>query len=141
MITSSHRRRRWVLPVTALAAVLIFGVGATFYLLPRDLTVSGTLELASVRDVDTSGTSCRGTGGFGDIREGAQVVVTDPAGATLALGSLGVGVAKAASACVFPLAVTVPAGRKIYGVEVSHHGRVQYEESALSVPLKLELGP
>ena len=77
-----------------------------------------------------SGTgSCTGSGGFSDIHVGAQVVVTDAAGAVIAVTELGEGVVLDKE-CFFGFrAVAVPLGRGFYGVEVTHRGRVQFSES------------
>ena len=133
------RRRRWLLP--AIAAVILLAAGAAAYVLwPRDITVTGSLSLVSGRGVDTSGSSCRGTDGYDDLREGAQVVVTDPAGVTLAVTQLGVGESKDSTTCTFPFTVKVRAGRGIYGIEVSHRKMVYYTEAELAGPVQLSIG-
>lgn len=108
-----------------------------------------TLDLPDfVWDDDSS--TCVGTGGYDDIHVGAQTVVTDAAGTTIAVGSivddipqvgdLIDGTARATS-CVFRFRVQdVPADKGFYGVEVSHRGRLQYPEAEASKELTLTLG-
>jgi len=61
---------------------------------------------------------------FDDVKEGAQIVVTSTTGETLALGTLGAGVAAGTSAadytCEFPFTVSsVPGGQTFYGIKVA----------------------
>jgi hypothetical protein len=85
--------------------------------------------------------TCRGGGGFDDLREGTQVVVTDAAGKTIALGQLGAGSWKRNVGCIFLFTVPdVPAGEKFYGLEISHRGRVQYTAAQLAAPVELSIG-
>jgi hypothetical protein len=93
---------------------------------------------------------CAGKDGYGDMKVGAQAVVTDAAGATLALGSIveaepqitdpaddGSSIAEG---CKLRFRVlSVPAGQKFYGVEVSHRGRLQYTEAEARQELTLTL--
>jgi len=160
-LTSPHpapARRRgiasWVWAVIGGAAVLvILGGAAAVWLLLRDdgtspsspaastVTVSGslTLDLGSgnftwVGDGDTS---CSGRRGYEDVRSGAQITITNPDGKVLALGRLGYGRARGtedgyADDCYFTFEVKdVPAGHGIYGVEISHRGRIQVKEAEL----------
>lgn len=161
--TPTRRRRpRWLLPAAA-AAVLLAG-GAAVYVLSDEesaatsspkptstaaaRTVVGTLTL---NDSDgftfASDSGCNGTGGYDEIRAGAQVVITDGAGTTVALGQLGSGQmdgtfnSSTAEMCKFNFAVpAVPTGKGFYGVEIAHRGRVQYPEQQLFGALALTLG-
>lgn len=85
--------------------------------------------------------TCVTGGGYDDIREGAQVVVTDAAGKTIALGQLGAGSWKRGVGCIFLFTVAdIPAGEKFYGIEVSHRGKVQYTAAQMSAPIELSIG-
>jgi len=109
---------------------------------PDDFTAHGTMQLISASNVANPGgdSGCYGTGGYSDLRPGAQVVVADADGKTLAIGELGVG-SGAAVACVLPFTVTgVPAGKKFYGVSVSHRGTVQFTEAELKAGASLTIG-
>lgn len=160
--TSSRRP----LLFAALAALLLAVAGAGGYLVLRDggddskpapvaatsapaaKVVTGTLTLTDEDGIDwSSSAGCFGTGGYDDVRSGAQVVITDPAGKTVALGKLDQGVldgtvpGRTADLCKFTFAVTgVPTGHGFYGVEVAHRGRVQYPEQQLFAALSLTLG-
>lgn len=154
------RRRAAVVAVVALAVAAVIAVGVAAWLIgaqaqptaeapqpqPTTRTIAGQLQLGRGDFMWYSSTrTCAGRGGFGDIREGTQVVVTDEAGTTIALGRLrdsspyveaGVGIT-----CTFHFAIhDVPSGKKFYGVEISHRGRVQYTEDQLGAPLRLNLG-
>lgn len=114
---------------------------------PLPFTVHGTLSLNEGGSQNgEDGEPCvMLSGGYDDIREGAQVVVSDEAGATIALGRLGSGVFRrrddGSKGCDFPFAVEqVPPGHGFYGVEVSHRGRLQYTAEQARRPLELELG-
>lgn len=66
---------------------------------PRDSTlhtISGKIVLTGSigftnHEIDASGTTCSGAGGYSDIHPGADVIVQDGAGTTIALGRLGEG--------------------------------------------------
>lgn len=79
------------------------------------------------------GKPCVAGGGYADIN-GAQVVVTDPAGKTIATSQLpSSGILRDANGfmCEFAFSVDVPGGHDFYGIEVSHRGRLQYSEGQL----------
>lgn len=107
-------------------------------LAPISTFVSGTLTLH--QGTGKRGTPCYGEGGYGDIGVGTQVIVTDAASATVALGRLDEGARDVAGDCVFPFSLMVPTGPRIYGIEVAHRGRVQFEAEALRQPVSLTLG-
>jgi len=122
---------------------------------PTTLTVSGSLALRGRIDfigtgngdilIDAQG-NCQGEGGFNDIKAGAQVVVSDASGKTLALGSLAPGMYDTNATgidipCTFPFTVTgVPSGQSFYGVEIEHRGKQQYTAAQLASPVTLTLG-
>lgn len=139
----------WLACAVAAAAVL---AGGGVYLLVRPssepatastaagaqtFSATGTMQLIDVYGRWPAGQSCRGQGGYKDIAGGTTVSVTDAAGKTVALGTLSAGTVVETPAgfnvCEFNLVVTgIPAGGGFYGVEVSHRGRVQYDEKTLS---------
>lgn len=165
--TTARTRPRRTILFAALGAVLLALAGAGgWYLVQRDngddskpvavaatsapaaRVVTGTLTLTDEDGIDwSSSAGCFGTGGYDDIRGGVQVVITDPAGGTVALGKLDQGKldgtvpGQTADLCKFTFAIQgVPAGKGFYGVEVSHRGRVQYPERQLFGALALTLG-
>ncbi|MER7131358.1 hypothetical protein [Streptosporangium saharense] len=113
---------------------------------PVPLTVGGTMSVPGsslIGGLDSNPKPCVTTGGYSDIREGAQVVITDEASKTIALGSLEAGKpdSQNPARCVFPFSVqNVPAGRPFYGIEVSHRGRLQYTAEQIAMSLQLTLG-
>lgn len=151
-----RRRPGWLVPAIIGGAVavvlLVAAVGALFWTLgQRDaqapaagapsaaatFPVRGSLQLDAPRGLAV-GDECNGSGGYRDIRSGAQVTVTDGTGAVLALGQLTMGVVSShpvisgGKVCAFSFTVdSVPTGKGIYGIEVSHRGVVRFEEAAL----------
>mgnify|MGYP001562051118 CR=1 FL=1 len=105
---------------------------------PTSIFVSGTLSLH--QGLGGRGVECTGHGGYDDISAGAQVIVTDAASKTVAVGELDPGARDGEGVCVFPFSLMVPTGETIYGIEVSHRGRVQYQAGQLKQPLSLTLG-
>jgi hypothetical protein len=97
---------------------------------PGTISVFGTLTLTS-GFANLDGQRCAGRGGFDDVHEGAQVVLTDASGTTLAVGALLPGLIQS-DGCVFAFAIqNVPSGKGFYGVTVSHRGTLQYSEDRL----------
>lgn len=89
--------------------------------------------------VENYGGDCVGTGGYDDIRGGAQVVVRGPSGDKIALGHLDAGEPRSSVECVFPFTVEdIPIINGIYSVEVSHRGEVSFtQDDAQSLDLTL----
>lgn len=105
----------------------------------QTMVVSGTMALDDGFGVKDA--PCSGDGGYSDIREGAQVVITDASSATLAVGALRSGRRNSTGDCEFPFTVGgVPTGHQFYGIEISHRGRLQYPAAKLKTPLQLSLG-
>lgn len=142
------------LAAVAVALVLAVGIGGILYVRhggesplaavkgaagPSPYRVTGSVTLP--RGYDGLST-CAGNGGYQDIHEGAQVVISDSAGATIALGRLDAGSASGGRGCVLPFSVpNVPAGKGFYGIEVSHRGILRYEEHDISTrEIELSLG-
>lgn len=114
----------------ALAACLVLGGGR--------FDITGSVSIPS-SGANFSGSICSSKGGFIDIREGAQVVVSDASSTTIAIGTLGRGEVVGGE-CRFPFTVSAPEGHDFYGIEVTHRGRLQYERGRLNQPLSLSLG-
>jgi hypothetical protein len=103
----------------------------------KTIAVSGTMTL--VDDTGFTGTStCEGTGGYSDIAAGAEVVVADDSGKTLAITDLTDGTVTA-EGCEFFFTTTVPAGLGFYSVTVTHRGIIKYSEADIASP-SLTLG-
>lgn len=157
-------RPGWLIPVLAAAVVLVLAAGGTaVWALTRDsapvkapaaaptsasvVTLAGELRISIYAHTTTGGPCVPNETGYADIRQGAQVTVTDSAGKVLALGQLDAGTVKEdptlaeLSDCVFSFRVSgVPLGAGIYGVEVSHRGKIQVPEADLGKPVELTLG-
>jgi hypothetical protein len=115
---------------------------------PAAFTITGAVNL----DVgnftwDSDTMSCAGKDGYDDLAPGAQTIVTDPAGTTIAVGQITTGKAQMddddgqAASCALSFVVNdVPAGKGFYGIEVSHRGRLQYSELQAHGILQLSVG-
>lgn len=148
-----------LLPPLLLCAVLTTGCGGSDgsgdSQKAETFNVYGTLTLQASFDGDMSSSSgvsniddvnCEGEGGFDDIREGAQVVVTDNSGKKLGIGSLEAGKLPEEESspldfsCEFGFTVTdVPEGKGPYSVEVSKRGDFAFTESE-ATNLQLSIG-
>lgn len=156
---TSRRIPVWVFVAGGLAAVVLFGIiaGLTFVLAggkssgstpaaapstESTVLVAGTLDLMDAYS-DGTGTACSGSGGYSDIADGAQVVVTDASGKTIGVGSLVSGVSTDLvgniGTCEFTFAVRVPSGVGPYAVEVTHRGKISFTEADAG-DVKLTLG-
>jgi hypothetical protein len=141
--------------IVGAVAVLLAGCGggaqASTPAGPAVLEVSGSLVIRT----QSWSTDCTGGRGYEDVTAGAQVTVTDGAGAVIGLGQLlaptftpdsGIPpnpeIGSQWGVCGWPFVVTnVPAGRGFYGIEVAHRGAVRYPEADLtSRPVQLRLG-
>jgi len=79
----------------------------------------------------TGDKTCAGSGGYSDIQAGAEVVISDDNGATLAITHL-TGGSGLSTSCEFSIATKVPAGKGFYGVTVSHRGTVKMSEAEVT---------
>ena len=115
-----------------MAAFLIAGCGsdeAAVPAEPKTITVQGSLLLLTSDLFWATDTECTGSEGYDDIAAGAQVVIRDESGKSIALGRLEPGEGVSDVECRFPFSIDdVPAGQGIYSVEVSHRGEIAFEE-------------
>jgi len=79
----TRRPLTWI--IAGLAAVLLASA-ITYAVWPDTFTLRGSLRVGHSFAASTDG-SCSGDGGYDDLYEGVQVVVTDGGGDTLALGA------------------------------------------------------
>lgn len=133
-------KARLVVAAATTALVLaVAGVVAYFATSSSGIAVSGILELHH-RD-GLAGFCDRGMVGYEDITEGAQVVIADSSGKTLAIGSLEGGRRVASTACSFTFTIKgVPDGEAFYGISVAHRGAVQFTRADLDKPIRLSVG-
>lgn len=115
---------------------------------PQPISLTGTLTLKGGSKAfsgarDSFSSSCEGTGGYADITRGAQVVVRDPEGRTIAVGALGPGktqdvteykqynggTVRYAWSCVFPFEIPEVPWHDFYSVEVTHRGQVTFTQA------------
>ncbi len=143
---TTPRKRRTQAKYALIGAVVLMivalGVVAILWRDPASdsdaITVHGRLDLVHAK---TSWEKCVGQGGYSDIHEGAQVVISDATGKTIAIGQLKSGIAVVGVKCSFYFTVeAVPGDEDFYGIEVSHRGRVQYSRAQLDELVILSLG-
>lgn len=140
------RRPKWVLP-TVLAVVVLVVAGAAAGIAialtggsSSSFTTTGNLKLTS-DSIDASSDGCAGTGGYSDMSVGVSVKVSDPTGKIVALGEVDQAFSVTSGECTLHFTVDrIPAGQKIYSVEVSHRGALPYTEKELRAGLSLTLG-
>jgi hypothetical protein len=134
------KRRTWLWVALAAALVVVLGVGGFlgYRAILGGVTITGEL-LLSDPDLDDFAPTCRGEGGFDDVHEGAQLVITDEAGTTLALTRLVGGKEVDTNVCRFTFSAEVP-DRPFYGVEMNHRGRIQYSKADASDGITLAIG-
>jgi hypothetical protein len=136
-------RRRWVLITVAVVAFVLAGgcwAYATGHIFPRGFTATGTVAVDDDSVTRSAGSVCFVSGTYPDVVAGAQVVITDAASKTVAIGALGPGRADDQHDCVFPFSVRgVPSGLGFYGVEVAHRGRVQFTEAEMHGDVRMTL--
>jgi hypothetical protein len=159
------RRPGWVVPVIVTMAILVVAsLGSVAYLVAANrrsgaapaavappmttaalsppaakFDVAGTLFVAKA---EKDGTGCKGSGGFSDIYEGAQVVVTDPAGTVVGVGVVSAGIpGESGTTCTFLFSADdVPAGKGFYGIKIGNRPVRQMGEAELHQRLDLSLG-
>lgn len=103
-------------------------------------TVIGTLTLIDSGNENLGGGGCEGGGGYSDMTEGAQVVVRDATGKTIAVDALQAGTRADSVTCEFGFEIfdVPPAGGGPYSVEVSHRGEISFTQAeATDVALTL----
>lgn len=105
-------------------------------------SVHGTLKLTGDH-LAIAGQPCFGTSGYDDIAVGTSVIIYDATGKQLVIGALGGGTANqpgALGVCTFTIDVSgVPTGAGPYSIEVSHRGKVPFDQSTAS-DVELTLG-
>ncbi|MBV9831075.1 MAG: DUF2510 domain-containing protein [Marmoricola sp.] len=138
-------RGKWI-ALGAIALVLLIAAGILVAGLVKNTAASsdtfdvkGTLTLNDASGFTDDGAgNCQGKDGYSDISTGAQVSIKDSAGKVVAVGSLGESIT-ADGSCSFDFRVdNVPGGNKIYAVEVTHRGDVNFsrdEAGAVSLTL------
>jgi hypothetical protein len=149
-VATAHRlsRRALYLAAGGFLVVLAIVVIVVISTLPKGSSTPKAVTTFTARgsfvltDSPTDGGQvCAPTDGYSDISAGAQVIVSDSSGKTLAIGSLQNPTAGSGT-CSYSFAVhNVPVGKKFYGVEVSHRGSVKESENDMtSGSVALSLG-
>jgi len=145
--SSAPHRRRWLVPAIAALGVLVLGIGGTLLVLrmlsPDTIAVRGEVHLVGDANVLGSAADCRGSGPYGDLREGAEVVITDATGTTVGVTALQRGTVEnpgyGTPECTLTFSAAVPADREFYGVAIAGRDRVQFTKAQMG-SIKLEIG-
>jgi hypothetical protein len=157
-LPANRRRSRVATAAAAAAAVALISVAA--YIVtnrvasspaaslgeaPPTITVTGTVQTRLGRTWEI-GRACPSVD-YDDIQPGANVTVYDRTGKVVALSTLGAGesgphpLLEGVAVCLFPFVVTgVPTSAGPYAVEVSHRGKLRFNEADLADPLALKIG-
>ncbi|WP_351232189.1 hypothetical protein [Streptomyces sp. NPDC002133] len=128
-------------PATALAVGAVAGaalvalawVGTTIDFAddPDTFTTTGGIFLMDPEGFTDDGGSCTGDDGYDDLDVGTEVTISDASGTVVAADSLTTGEVVGTS-CLFKFTVHgIPAGSKLYRVEVSHRGDLTKTEAEL----------
>lgn len=81
----------------------------------------------------SNGDACEGSGGYSDIKQGAQTVASDSHGTVLALSQLDAGQADgAAGDCKFGFTIDSVPYSDFYKFQISHRGELDYSYQELS---------
>jgi hypothetical protein len=117
---------------------------------PATITVKGSFYIVGdnslTAETPAIGVSCFGYRGYANIKWGAQITISDAAGATVALGTLPEGKLEttgtsSARECVFAFTVpNVPTGKGFYAVSIDGHSK-KYSEADMAYTLTLSVGP
>ena len=140
MASGGQWRNRWPLAVIA-ALILVAGVvllathGRT-----GDFTVHGSMSLVGTDNFASFGDNCAGSAGYDDLRDGAEVVISENGGKTVAVGTLE-GSHSADGECLFRFDISgVPSGKGFYGILITHRGVVQFSEREMRDGPALTIG-
>jgi hypothetical protein len=129
--TNAHRRFLRPVVLVPLGLVLLLAVGGAIALASSgggtaSHQVAGTLTLTDTDQFWSDGEPCSGSGGYDDIRAGAQVVVKDETGRLLATSDLLAGKASSEYECDFAFVVNDVPDAKFYSIEISHRGEITH---------------
>jgi hypothetical protein len=129
----SSSRRGWIILggvifAAVVGAAAFIGLNNSGALAPHH-DITGSFELidtnTSFSSISTSGSTCKGTGGYGDIGPGTNATLKDGDGKILATGSLGQGAGNATH-CSFAFALPAVPEAPFYQIEVGHRGGLTY---------------
>jgi hypothetical protein len=104
------------------AVLLVLGVGFVAFGTGENHTLTGQLTVSDTDFTGTVGYSCTSPSGYDDISEGAQVMVEDEQGGTLATGTLGPGIWDG-QGCVFALSVKNVGKARYYKITAGRSSR------------------
>jgi hypothetical protein len=107
------------------------------------MTVAGAITVPGFSKTGAEGEVCAAQPNFDDVASGGQVVVSDAAGKTIAIGKVGVGAFQVADvACEFAFVVSdVPSPGKFYGLHVGNGARgvVQFSKAEMQAHPELSI--
>lgn len=131
--------RKGIITVTVIALLVVGLGGAAWALLGRATerthTIKGDMTLNDYDSFrrESAGASCSGSGGYGDIDEGATVSVKDQSGTLIGSGRLGPGKIEGSvlKTCIFPFEVQGVKDARFFQVEVSRRGTLSFSKADL----------
>jgi hypothetical protein len=139
----SRLMKRLLVILVACLTLAACGGGSSKLGAAKPIQVGGKMKLVGVgafRDLNgqtgTTGDQCEGSGGYSDMADGAEVVISDDSGKTLQITQLEPGsIGDSGESCYFAFNTTVPAGDKFYGITISHRGTVKFAEADVAAPV------
>jgi hypothetical protein len=84
---------------------------------------SSELDLLGTSEISVFGSTCEGSGGYGDIDSGSNVTLKDGQGKILASGSLGPG-SPGAGQCMFSFTLNDVPEVPFYSIEIGRRGAI-----------------
>ncbi|MFD7445821.1 hypothetical protein [Streptomyces sp. NPDC059909] len=115
----------------ALVALAWVGTTIDFADAPDTFTTTGGIFLMDPDGFTNDSGSCTGDDGYDDLDAGTEVTISDASGTVVAADSLTTGEV-VGTTCLFKFTVHgIPAGSKLYRVEVSHRGDLTKTEAEL----------
>lgn len=139
-LATPTRRPAWLIPViVALVVIVAVTTWRLVFAGSSTIDVNGDLTVTSTSSVSSDKGVCTTSGGYADVKLGAQFVITDAAGSVVATAVLGPGQGVGGS-CRFAFHAEVPSGSDFYGLELGRRGVVQYSADQLAAGPHLTLG-
>lgn len=141
-----HPWYRRPLPLISAAVVIIVIAGAAGYFAvssqkSKTFTTHGEVDVrGDATTVRVGAGTCSGIGGYDDLNVGAEVVISDSTGKTLAVGAITGASGPNLSECDLVFNIDVPSGKKFYGVSVTHRGIAQETEAQMKAGVQLTIG-
>lgn len=138
-----RRGRTGLVVALVLASLILVGGGTVLAFAlthrgPAATSKAQTQTFTATGTVTVTG-GCESIGGYGDITDGTQVVLTDGAGKTVSVGTLAS--THSSTVCSYTWTLTgIPVGERFYGIAVARRGVLQITEGQLRTGVDIHIG-